>query len=47
MTYLEENAAAADIMLTAAELAAIDEAAPVGVAAGMRYPEQAMSAIDE
>jgi len=45
--YLEENAAAADIVLTAGELAAIDEAAPVGVAAGLRYPEQAMRAIDE
>ena len=47
MKYLEENAAAADIILTPGELAAIDEAAPVGVAAGLRYPEQAMRAIDE
>ena len=37
--YLEENAEAAEIELTADELAAIDEAAPVGAAAGDRYPD--------
>ncbi len=47
MKYLEENAAAAGIDLTPGEIAAIDQASPVGVAAGMRYPEQAMRAIDE
>ena len=37
--YLEENAAAAVIELTAAELARIDEVAPKGVAIGERYPD--------
>jgi aryl-alcohol dehydrogenase-like predicted oxidoreductase len=37
--YLEENVAAADVELTTDDLAALDEAAPVGVAAGSRYPE--------
>jgi aryl-alcohol dehydrogenase-like predicted oxidoreductase len=39
--YLEENAEAAEIELSADELAAIDEAAPVGAAAGDRYPDMA------
>jgi aryl-alcohol dehydrogenase-like predicted oxidoreductase len=38
-TYLEENAGAASIVLTAQERAAIDEAAPKGVAAGQRYAD--------
>ena len=42
--YLEENAAADDIELSADELERIDEAAPAGVAAGERYPD--MSSID-
>jgi aryl-alcohol dehydrogenase-like predicted oxidoreductase len=37
--YLEENAAAAEISLTDDELAGIDAAAPVGAAAGDRYPD--------
>src|SRR5205807_4919503 len=37
--YLDENAAAAEISLTAEDLARIDEAAPVGAAAGDRYPD--------
>jgi aryl-alcohol dehydrogenase-like predicted oxidoreductase len=37
--YLEENAGAAVIELTAAELAHIDEVAPKGVAVGERYPD--------
>jgi aryl-alcohol dehydrogenase-like predicted oxidoreductase len=40
--YLEENVAAAEIKLTAEELAQITEVAPVGVAAGPRYPEHMM-----
>src|SRR4051812_16940194 len=40
--YLEENAGAADVTLSADELAAIEEVAPVGVAAGDRYPAAAM-----
>jgi aryl-alcohol dehydrogenase-like predicted oxidoreductase len=39
---LAENAAAADIVLTAEELAAIDELAPKGVAVGDRYPSMAL-----
>lgn len=42
--YLEENVAAADIVLTAEELALIDAAAPSGSAVGDRYPD--MSAVN-
>jgi aryl-alcohol dehydrogenase-like predicted oxidoreductase len=45
--YLEENLAAINITLTQADLARIDEAAPKGVAAGERYPERAMMAVDQ
>ncbi|MFI5429025.1 aldo/keto reductase [Aeromicrobium sp. UC242_57] len=41
-TYLEENVAAADIELSAADLAALDAAAPVGIAAGERYGADGM-----
>jgi aryl-alcohol dehydrogenase-like predicted oxidoreductase len=44
VNYLEENAAAAEIELTDDDLARLDEAAPVGAAAGERYPD--MSSID-
>ncbi|MRK00327.1 aldo/keto reductase [Aeromicrobium sp. S22] len=44
-TYLEENVAAADIELTADDLATLDEAAPVGVTAGERYPEAALKGL--
>ena len=43
--YLEENAAAAGIALTGAELAELDEAAPVGAAAGDRYPTGRMETL--
>jgi aryl-alcohol dehydrogenase-like predicted oxidoreductase len=43
---LEENAAAAELALTREELARIDEVAPKGVAAGLRYPEAAMKNIN-
>ncbi|CAN5591028.1 aldo/keto reductase [soil metagenome] len=43
-SYLEENAAAADINLTDDDLARIDEASPSGSAAGDRYPD--MSAVN-
>src|SRR5689334_7416809 len=36
--YLEENAAAADVELSAEDLRRLDEAAPVGAAVGDRYP---------
>jgi aryl-alcohol dehydrogenase-like predicted oxidoreductase len=45
--YLEQNIAAADIKLSAADLARINQAAPKGVAAGLRYPEIAMAALDK
>jgi aryl-alcohol dehydrogenase-like predicted oxidoreductase len=38
-TYLEENLAAASIMLTAEDLEQIDAAFPAHAAAGLRYPE--------
>jgi aryl-alcohol dehydrogenase-like predicted oxidoreductase len=38
-SYLEENVAAVDIALSAEDLRRIDELAPVGVAAGERYPD--------
>ncbi|MCZ2806859.1 aldo/keto reductase [Modestobacter sp. VKM Ac-2983] len=37
--YLEENAAAADVVLTDEDLRALDEAAPAGAATGDRYPD--------
>ena len=37
--YLEENAAAADVSLGDDDLRRLDEAAPVGAAAGERYPD--------
>ena len=45
-TYLEENVAAADIELAADDLTALDEIAPVGVAAGERYPEAGMKGVN-
>src|SRR5690606_16603831 len=43
---LEENAAAAAITLTAAELAQLDAIAPPDAAAGTRYPEAGMQAVN-
>jgi len=43
---LAENAAAADVSLTAAELGAIDELIPKDAAAGTRYPEAGMALIN-
>src|SRR3954471_24547651 len=45
VSYLEENAAAADVELSDDELRQLDEIAPAGVAAGDRYAD--MSSIDE
>ena len=45
-TYLEENAASADIALSAEELKRIDEVSPKGAAAGLRYPEAVMRSVD-
>lgn len=40
--YLEENVAALGVELSAEDLRRIDQAAPPGAAAGMRYPESMM-----
>ena len=42
--YLEENVAAADVVLTAADIAALEAAVPRDAVAGQRYPD--MSSID-
>ncbi len=44
--YLEENVGALEVRLTADDLRRIDEIAPKGVAAGDRYPEAAMKAVN-
>jgi aryl-alcohol dehydrogenase-like predicted oxidoreductase len=44
--YLEENAAAVDITLTADDLRALDAAAPVGAAAGDRYAPAGMASLN-
>jgi aryl-alcohol dehydrogenase-like predicted oxidoreductase len=44
--YLEENVAASNIELTPADLKEISAAAPSGAAAGTRYPEPAMQAVN-
>jgi aryl-alcohol dehydrogenase-like predicted oxidoreductase len=44
--YLEENVAAADVRLSAADLSALDQAAPVGAAAGERYPAAGMAGLN-
>jgi hypothetical protein len=46
MRYLEQNAGAASIQLTPADLKQIAEAAPQGVASGPRYPESAMQHVN-
>ena len=43
--YLQENAAAADIVLTPEDLQQINEILPQGVAAGTRYPEAMMNLV--
>jgi len=44
--YLEENAAAADLKLTAEDLRRLSEVFPSGAASGMRYPEHMMNLIN-
>jgi aryl-alcohol dehydrogenase-like predicted oxidoreductase len=44
--YLEENVAALDVRLTGSELRELDEAFPVGSAAGERYHPQGMRAVN-
>ncbi len=43
--YLEENAGALNLSLTKEDLRRIDEVAPRGAAAGLRYPEQMMKSV--
>jgi aryl-alcohol dehydrogenase-like predicted oxidoreductase len=44
--YLEENVAAVAVELSPADLRRIDDIAPVGIAAGTRYPEAAMATVN-
>jgi aryl-alcohol dehydrogenase-like predicted oxidoreductase len=44
--YVEENAAADDLKLSAEEVAALDEAFPAGGAAGTRYPAESMRLLE-
>jgi aryl-alcohol dehydrogenase-like predicted oxidoreductase len=44
--YLEENVGALDVKLTAEDLRRIDEVFPSNAAAGPRYPEQMMAAVN-
>ncbi|MCI0546588.1 MAG: aldo/keto reductase [Candidatus Rokubacteria bacterium] len=43
--YLEENLGALDVQLTPEDLARLDAAVPPGAAAGLRYPEVQMTAV--
>ena len=43
---LEENAAAANVKLSAADVKRISEAVPVGAGAGLRYPEPQMKGVN-
>ena len=44
--YLEENVGAIDLELTPQDLRRLDESFPQGVAAGLRYPEAMMKAVN-
>jgi aryl-alcohol dehydrogenase-like predicted oxidoreductase len=46
VAYLEQNVGALDVRLTPEDLAAIEAAAPRGVAAGDRYPTEHMSRVN-
>jgi aryl-alcohol dehydrogenase-like predicted oxidoreductase len=46
LEHLESNVAAADLELTPADLARLDEIAPPGAAAGTRYSEKGMQAVN-
>ena len=43
---VEENSAAVDVHLTSGDIAEIEEIAPKGIAAGMRYPAAGMTAVN-
>lgn len=44
--YLEDNAGALNLNLTESDIKFLNEAAPVGFTKGLRYPEQAMNAVN-
>lgn len=44
--YLEDNLKALQVQLSPKDMAQIDEAAPLGAALGLRYPEAAMQAVN-
>ena len=44
--HVEENIAAAGVALGAADIAALDEAFPIGIAAGARYPAESMHLLE-
>ncbi|OKP81766.1 aldo/keto reductase [Paenibacillus helianthi] len=46
LKYLEENIGSLDVSLDDDDLKSIDDAAPLGVAAGTRYPEQSMKSVN-
>jgi aryl-alcohol dehydrogenase-like predicted oxidoreductase len=46
VTYLDENVGALDVQLSPEDLRRIDEIAPLGVAAGTRYPEGGMATVN-
>ena len=45
--YLEENAGAVHVQFPKEELSTINSIAPKDVAAGLRYPEQAMKTVNK
>jgi len=45
-TYLDQNIAALDVVLSAAELAELDRAFPPNAAAGLRYPEAFLGSVN-
>ena len=45
-SYLEENAAAVNVLLTVEELRRLEEVAPRGAASGSRYPEEMMKSVN-
>lgn len=47
LKYLEENAGALQVVLSAKDLATIDAVFPKDVAAGTRYPEQVMASLNK
>jgi len=44
--YLQENLGALDVVLTADDLAQINQAFPLGAAVGYRYPESVLHTLE-